>query len=354
MGKIIIGCWDCQYCGTTRISGELRECPNCGRARDKDVKFYIADPENYAKDPDSVSREADWVCPYCDCLNPAASSTCQSCGAQRDSQTKDYFQNREAQDKEKAEQAAHHTQETQHTHAAQTASTAAASRGGRGRLFVILAVIAAVIALVVFLVSPKQKAMEIASCNWERSVEVQLYKEMQDSGWSLPQDAYDVTSREEIYGYESVFDHYETRTRKVAEQVLDGYDTVPDYKDLGNGSFEVFENKIPRYRTEYHTESYQEPIYRSVPIYQTKYYFLIMRWVSDHYETTSGQDDTPYFADIGVSSTCREGAKTERYWIVDTDGNQYVTSYDLWKDLTAGQKIKAEVQFGELLQADPA
>ena len=356
MGKIIIGCWDCQYCGTTRISGELRECPNCGRARDKDVKFYMANPENYAKDPDSVSREADWVCPYCDCLNPAAASTCQSCGALRDSQTKDYFQNREAQDKKLAEQEKERQDQihqAEKPHAPQTASAAPSGRG-RGRLFLILAVIAAVIALVVFLVSPKQKAMEIASCNWERSVEVQLYKEMEDSGWSLPQGAYDVTSREEIYGYESVFDHYEIRTRQVPEQVLEGYDTSLSYHDLGNGHFEEIENRIPRYRTEYHTESYREPIYRSVPIYQTKYYFLIMRWVSDHYETTSGQDDTPYFADIGVSDTCREGAKTERYWIVDTDGNQYVTSYDLWKDLAAGQKIKAEVQFGELLQADPA
>ena len=351
MGKIIIGCWDCQYCGTTRISGELRDCPNCGRPRDKDVKFYIADPENYAKDPDSVSREADWVCPYCDSLNPAGTTTCQSCGALRDAQTKDYFQNQEAREKEEARQKA---QAAQHTYSAQASSAAPASARGRGRMFIILAVIAAVIALIVFLVVPKQKALEIASCNWERNVEVQLYKEMEDSGWSLPEGAYDVTSREEIYGYESVFDHYETRTRQVAEQVLDGYDTVPDYRDLGNGSFEVIENRIPRYRTEYRQEYYQEPIYRSVPIYQTKYYFLIMRWVSDHYETTSGQNDDPYFADIGVSSTCREGAKTESYWIVDTEGNTYKTSYDIWKDLTAGQKIKAEVQFGELLKADPA
>ena len=31
MGKIVVGCWDCDYCGADRISGEIKICPHCGK-----------------------------------------------------------------------------------------------------------------------------------------------------------------------------------------------------------------------------------------------------------------------------------------------------------------------------------
>ena len=31
MGKIVVGRWDCSYCGTKGIRGSERECPNCGK-----------------------------------------------------------------------------------------------------------------------------------------------------------------------------------------------------------------------------------------------------------------------------------------------------------------------------------
>ena len=96
--KIVIGCWDCTYCGTDRISGELRDCPNCGHPRDKDIKFYLADPKNYAADQDNVSKNPDWLCPFCDSLNPDSATICSSCGAARDAKTQNYFQNREKQE----------------------------------------------------------------------------------------------------------------------------------------------------------------------------------------------------------------------------------------------------------------
>ena len=40
MGKIIEGVWDCAYCGTDKIRGAIRKCPNCGRQRDDNIKFY--------------------------------------------------------------------------------------------------------------------------------------------------------------------------------------------------------------------------------------------------------------------------------------------------------------------------
>ena len=340
MGKIIIGCWDCTYCGTTRISGEIRDCPNCGRPRDKDVKFYMADPKNYAEDQEHVNKNPDWLCPFCDSLNPDSETVCSSCGAPRDAKTKDYFQNQEQKAAEKAQQEQREQQQ------------AAPSGAGRSRkgMWIILAVLAVVIGLLIFLLVPKSKTMDIASVSWERSVEVEENREMQESDWTLPSEAYDVTSKLELYGYNTVLDHYDTRTREVAVDVFDGYDTSYSYRDLGNGRFEEVENKTPRYRTEYKTETYREPVYRNDPIYQTKYYYYIMRWVTDHYEETSGVNDEPYFAEVMEDDTHRTGEKTERYYVTDTDGNTYSTTYEIWKDLKAGDKVKASVHMGEILE----
>ena len=41
MGRIIEGFWDCKYCNTKGIRGGIRECPNCGKARDEDTVFYL-------------------------------------------------------------------------------------------------------------------------------------------------------------------------------------------------------------------------------------------------------------------------------------------------------------------------
>lgn len=342
MGKIIIGCWDCEYCGTDRISGDLRECPNCGRPRDKDVKFYMADPKNYAKDQENVNKDPDWLCPYCNSLNAATLTTCPSCGAVRDANTQNYFENRKAQE---AEKAAPDTAQKQKEEYQKTV----AGRKSKKKTFLLFAILAALIVLLVVLFLPKSQNMEIKSCGWERKVEVEEYKEFSESSWTLPDGAYNVTQKTELYGYNSVLDRYETRTRQVAESVLDGYDTSYSYRDLGNGRFEEVENQIPRYKTVYRTETYQEPVYKSVPVYETKYYYLIMRWVSDGYEVTSGTDDEPYFAELDLDEWHREGAKTEKYWVVDSKDNTYQVKYDLWKQLSAGQKIKGKVQFGELI-----
>ena len=337
MGKIIIGCWDCTYCGTDRISGELRDCPNCGHPRDKDVKFYMADPKNYAADQENVNKNPDWLCPFCDSLNPDSATICSSCGASRDGKTQNYFQNREKQEAEARKQQT----------LTETAPSGPKSKKG---LFIVLGILAAVIALVIFLVVPKSKTMEVASLKWERSVEVEENREIEENGWTLPADAYDVSSKLELYGYNSVLDHYETRTRQVAVDVFDGYDISYDYKDLGNGRFEEIEHKTPRYRTEYKKETYEEPIYRQDPVYQTKYYYYIMRWVTDHYEETSGENDEPYYAEVPEDSTHRAGDKTEKYWVTDTDGKTYPTTYDIWKDLSVGDKIKASVQMCEIIE----
>ena len=94
MGKIIEGVWDCAYCGTDKIRGAIRKCPNCGRQRDDNIKFYIADPKNYVdeKTAKTISKNPDWQCSYCDGLNSDNDSVCYNCGATREASMKNYFE----------------------------------------------------------------------------------------------------------------------------------------------------------------------------------------------------------------------------------------------------------------------
>ncbi len=338
MGKIVVGCWDCDYCGADRISGEIKICPNCGKPRGKDIKFYMAGPKEYVEHPETINKNPDWLCPYCNTLNPDDNKFCSACGAAREESEQNYFESKEEEQKKKEErEEAERREEAGHS-----------TRSSGGSRIPILIGLVGVIFLLIFLLMPKSRTFHVDSKTWERSVSIERYQEVEDSGWDLPGDAWDVTEKREVYGYQSVLDHYETRTREVAVEVLDGYDVTTEYKDLGNGYFEEVEVETPRYRTEYRTETYEEPVYVSVPIYKTKYYYKIMKWLYDRDEKTSGADNEPYFAEPSLSDKEREGGRSEQYWLVSGD-KSYKISYDLWKNISAGDDIKAIINGNQIV-----
>ena len=338
MGKIVVGCWDCDYCGADRISGEIKICPHCGKPRGKDITFYMAGPKNYVTDPDKINKNPDWLCPYCNTLNPDDNKFCSACGAAREESEANYFENKEKEKERKEQQEALKPKEQD------TSSRSAA----RSRLPLFIGLFAA-LALLVFLLMPKTKGLHVDAKSWERSVKVERYQEVQDSSWDLPDGAWNISSREEVYTYNHILDHYETRTREVSEQVLDGYDTEVEYRDLGNGYYEEIEHQVPRYRTEYHTETYEEPVYVDVPVFAKKYYYSIMKWLYDRDEVTSGTDTEPYYAELALSDTERESGRSEQYWILSGD-KRYRISYDLWQQIKTGSDIKATVGGGEIIE----
>lgn len=339
MGKIVVGCWDCDYCGADRISGEIKICPNCGKPRGKDVTFYMAGPKNYVEDPDKINKNPDWVCPYCQTLNPDDNKFCSACGSAREESDTNYFESKE-KDREREEKREEDRRKAEGTDLAARAS-------GRSRLPLIL-ILLAIFGLMVFAFMPKTRKMHVDSKTWERKVSIERYQEVRESSWNLPDGAWDVTSRDEVYTYNHVLDHYETRTREVSEQVLDGYDTEIEYRDLGNGYYEEIEHQVPRYRTEYHTETYQEPVYVDIPVFAKKYYYSIMKWLYDRDEVTSGADNEPYYAELNLPDNERESGRSEQYWILSGD-KRYRVNYDLWKQIKTGSDIRATVGNGEII-----
>ncbi|MBR3642974.1 MAG: hypothetical protein IKN57_05640, partial [Parasporobacterium sp.] len=103
MGKIIEGVWDCKYCDTKKIRGSLRSCPNCGKPRDENTEFYIADPNNYVEDPSKINKNPDWICSFCNSLNSDSAAYCVSCGASRQDSEKNYLEKKKEREEKKAE-----------------------------------------------------------------------------------------------------------------------------------------------------------------------------------------------------------------------------------------------------------
>ena len=90
MGKIIEGRWDCSYCDVKGIKGSVRICPNCGKTRGEDVKFYIGNPKDYTTE--KIEDAPDWLCSYCDTYNKASETKCHNCGHLRNNEDTNYFE----------------------------------------------------------------------------------------------------------------------------------------------------------------------------------------------------------------------------------------------------------------------
>ena len=363
MGKIIEGVWDCVYCGAKKVRGGLRECPQCGHPRDENVTFYIDNPKNYVYDEKAAAKARagpDWLCPSCDCLNPADTNVCIGCGTVKDADTKNYFQNQTEKhiakhktytQEETDYQAFHPDFENPITNEKPKKQTINWRKICKIGIPIVL-----VIALIIGVISlfiPREISGTVTSMSWERSVEIEEYKTVRESDWSIPPGGRKISQSEEIHHYNQVLDHYETKTRTYTEQVLDHYEEyVSGYRDLGNGHFEEITSQRPVYRTETRTETYQEPVYVNIPVYQTKYVYDIEKWVHQSYKKTSANDKNPYWSDYKCKENEREGVRNETYTIIvkDEDGESkdYTLPFSQWNILNAGQSVKLKASiFGD-------
>lgn len=346
---IIEGYWDCPYCGKKGIRGRESACPSCGKTRAAETKFYMRETTPVA-DEASVDKGPDWFCPYCDSYNKASDTVCKNCGHPRDAEDKDYFAVRREQ--EQKESARREAQER----VTQPEQRRPAHRGS-SRRWIAIALILALIVAGVYLFSPKSRAVTVADKTWQRSVEVQEDRLVEEDGWTLPPDAVELLdTRREIHHYDQILDHYETVTEERSRQVQDGYDTYTTYEDMGNGYFEEIEHSEPRYVTEYYTVTYEEPVYRSVPVYEMKYYYTVWRWVYDRTETAAGQTD-PYWPDVQYAENEREGPRSEEYTVTCVTKNDrqdtYRCGFDVWSALDIGKSYDIRVQSGEILEVLP-
>ncbi len=346
MGKIVEGVWDCKYCGSARIRGSAKQCPACGKPRGVDAKYYMAEI-NYVSDEEAarISRNPDWYCGYCDTLNSDEAKFCVSCGASREESEKNYFELQAEKERKEAERQKFKNPEP------------APAKGGGGlrRLFPILAAVAAIFLFMSFL--PKSKNVSIVSKDWQTVTDVEVFKAVQENDWSLPEGAYDVSQKTEIRSYNRVLDHYEKRERTYYEKVLDHYDTEVSYRDMGNGYFEEEEHQVPVYVDVERTEIYDEPIYRQEPVYDTKYYYTIDKWVLDHEERLSGSGDEVRYYSERLSGNLRTGDTSAEYTVTLLEKDKektYPVAEDVWMSMKVGEEYTVKVKSGRIIEATPS
>lgn len=374
MEKIIEMCWDCNHCNNKKILARHTSCPNCGQPQDKSTKFYRDGDRIVDESKNKISRKPKWVCSYCNSLNWDESDNCSNCGASKSENEGDYFTAKNKEDKQnefksgsnifsKCESLrdidvhpiAHNSYHDWFVDYRQdTSSQLPKPKEPRKNtligtlksallpISIMCAIVAIIIGIFAFL-APKDINIIPDEKTWERSIEVEIYKTVEESDWIMPSGGRLKYISRDIYSYDPVIDYYKPVTKQVPDGTyISGYTT--HYEDLGNGY--IVQTKDPIYSTKYKTVTEMEPVYKSVPVYKDKYHYDIERWVFDRYEKTSDGNE-PYWKELNLAYNEREGTRSEKYniIIIDKKGKQksYSTSFDIWKSLSIGNSIKVTI-----------
>lgn len=344
MGKLVMGYWDCPFCGNKGVAGNVVNCPACGRARG-DVQFYVKGYQEGTslreeelqhfdqlseEESQSIGDKPDWYCSFCNSLNSNNAAFCSNCGASRADSESNYFdQLKKKQEKEAAELAAQQ-------------NTSARPASSRKPLLIAAAIILVIIGVFVWMNGNKTASdLKVSALNWVRVISIEENRMFSESGWELPTGAKQTGTRREIHHYDSVLDHYKDVEVQRSKQVFDHYEY--ELVDNGNGTFSKVSH--PEYRTEYYTETVKEPVYRQVARYATKYYYNIWRWVQSRNVTASGEDHQTAWPEYTLGENEREGQRSEayRFTVEHTGKNSQTTTYQVdeehWKGLNIGDPV---------------
>lgn len=337
--KLVMGYWDCATCSTKHINGTIRDCPSCGQPRGDDVNFYMdTDHKEYVTDESIIDRfddGPDWLCPACGALNNYNDTSCKGCGTTKNESSKDYFSAKLVEDDRIQEEPIRNKD--------------------KDRFIKIGSIVSIVLLFMMglwLLLSPSTVTLNVTSIHWTHTTNIEKYKEVYENDWMLPSDArLDHTSKE-IKKYESVLDNYKTET--YTEKVQTGTKSVVKYKDNGNGTFTEYTVQEPVYENV--TKTREVPVYKDVPIYSTKYYYYVYKWVPDHNAVTQGYDKNTYWSELNLDDNEREGKKTTKYEItglIDSkDTKTYELDYSLWKQFEQGKDYRVKTSFGRILSIE--
>ena len=308
------GRWDCPTCGSVGLLGRQVGCTSCGTRRPEGIRFYLPDDAAEVTDAERLAEAnagADWICEHCDASARAGMTHCPGCGAERGTspvqQTHEYGMDEIP--RSGAEQPAR-------------ALAAAAPPPRRRRGWKGPAALVALLGGLVWWNGPKEVEATLAAKEWSRAIEVQEQRTVREEDWSVPQGGRELRSFRAVREYRQVLDHYETRTRQVSDRVQVGTRTYTcGQRDRGNGYFEDVTCTEPEYETRYRTETYEDPVYRREPVYDTKFAYEIERWLPD--DTAWARGDAtkpPVWPAVRLARNHREGARVETYILRFTDG----------------------------------
>jgi len=165
---------------------------------------------------------------------------------------------------------------------------------------------------------------KIDSLEWRAIAEIQEWKSCDESGWEVPEGAIVYKEQEEIKSYKIV--GYETKYRVEEYQELVGY-YLPTWR--------------PKYETRTRKVPYQEAI--KEPVYATKYYYTIYRWVHlKNVQLACGYDHNYDYPEYVCLENERVNSVEYTYWFSFEFDGRYIsqtTNKDQWENLQVGQEI---------------
>lgn len=344
---VYVALWDCPSCGNKGNMGPLTRCTGCGSSRPPDVQFYLPDNPMVVENEEELQKIAagvDWICGHCHGQNKAWDKVCRSCASPRDADSQDVELKEveySLEDVPTTGQVARKPNENElaHLNAGKTKPYQ------RNLLFI--AAFFLLIAIVYLFSTTKTGKVRVDSFEWERITALEHYEVVQKEDWSAPAKAFDVKNFQAIHHYNQVLVGYVTRTRTV--QVPAGTRRyVCGRTSTGNGYFRDKYCTETIYKDK--QETYKEPQYQSVPVYQTKYKYNIYEWVKKESIKASGKNqqaqwaNSPYLQQV---NEWREGTKEAHYWVFVKDKQSLIHKeeipFDRWQSLKQNAEIPARV-----------
>lgn len=316
--------WTCDSCGT-KNPGPIHKCTACGAPQPANVKFERVDPDtfNFIKD-EALIRMAkagpDKHCPFCGTRNNSTAELCGHCGADLTTGATSRPVN-----------ATIESTPQQDTTPPAFAPKPANKKAIIPLIIILLVLCLAGIFLLTKLLSKKDVSGTVNRTSWERSIVIEEYRAITQKAWrdQVPAGATLLTCTLEY--------RYDSDTPKPNSEEVCG---TPYTKDTGTGIGEVVQDCHYRVSDDYC--SYES-----------------MQWTVTDTLRAKGTDQSAYWPNVNISSTQREGQKTESYTVWFTgSGKEYtwnLSDYRLYQQATLGSRWNLVVNgLGAVSQATPA
>ncbi len=349
-----IGAWDCPACETVGVRGYVKNCPNCGFAKDnatEDLEYLPDDALYYTEAQFNQLADAenpDWECTACGTMMGYRLDNCTNCGAPRTEEFAEQIEYELGAAPSSTSEAKADRDRRQNDFRVNNVAgfdTDEYSNGILGTGFtgrqvakfaLITAPVAGLLSLLMwfFFFSTNVVEARVVDMPWQRQVSLQVYITVVEEDWSVPSGGRRLSSYSAVRSYNRVLTGYETKTKSVRVQTGS---TTERYAcgttKTGSGGYKTnyCTRSVPTYGTK--TETYRDPVYKDVPVYDTKYRYEIEKWVTGRTLQERGSGHNARWPTINLAPNEREGTRTDKYVaVVKYDGDKtYEIPLDEWQ-----------------------
>ncbi len=358
--------WDCPACGRKGISAlRYTKCPSCGYPKVPQNQEYLSNIP--ITDPDGIALARGgphWTCSSCGMVNLNKYDVCQGCGNPRDSSDKTnrvvelgpislpdrpdidpddkdgYIEELRLGDGgDTSNPVTSNSSPFPINSPYRQSSQLSVNLSGIHSMIVGLIAIIAIALLGYAIFHTKTVEARVVGFSWERTVTIEVYKTVHESGWSHPVDAYNIRSERKVRHHEPIYE----------ERVVTVHHSRTCSRDLGNGAVETYD-------CSYDTTETERVKVGEKPVYDTWYEYDVDRWVYERTERASGNDRNPHWPNYTLNyegeqviGAERVGGRSESYIVYlesleeESKIYEHRVSQDEWKQYVLGHTYLLKV-----------